>query len=201
MTNDEGEALGGSLTLSEALIHSSNIYFAHAGTAVGVEGLREMSGKFGLTHLPKDTQWPRELADLSYGQGSLLVTPLELAGVAQTLANGGKRLRPHYPLREAPEVVATPLTPEQAKVINKALRGVTTRGTAQGRFESLPFSVAGKTGTAQTSNGDGMSHSWFIGFAPAENPKIAFAVVIENGGYGAKSAVPAVRDILRAWKP
>lgn len=200
VTNDEGEALGRSLTLSDALIHSSNIYFAHAGVAVGVEGMREMSGKFGLTHLPKEALWPRELADLSYGQGSLLVTPLELAGVAQTLANGGKRLRPHYVQAEAPEVLSTPLTPEQAKVINKALRGVTTRGTARGRFEDLPFTVAGKTGTAQTSNGDGMSHSWFIGFAPAENPKIAFAVIIENGGYGAKSAVPAVRDILRAWK-
>ena len=85
--------------------------------------------------------------------------------------------------------------------IARALREVTRRGTADGIFDSLSFPVAGKTGTAQTSNGDKKSHSWFIGFAPAQDPEIAFAVLIENGGYGARSAAPAAREILRAWSP
>ena len=201
VTNNDGEALGGSLALSEALIHSSNIYFAHAGIAVGPDTLREMTGLFGLSHGPAPEKWPAELPDLSYGQGSLLVTPLELAGVAQTIAAGGERYRIHFVLAAPRETIARPITLEQAQVIAKALRGVTERGTARGKFDDLPFTVAGKTGTAQNGNADKMSHSWFIGFAPANNPKIAFAVLIENGGYGAKAAVPAAHEILRAWKP
>jgi cell division protein FtsI/penicillin-binding protein 2 len=180
-------------------VHSSNVFFAHAGLTVGADALQSMAGQFGMTHLPTAAKWESELPDLAYGQGSLLATPLELAGVVQTVAAGGVRRRPHFVLDEKPETLATPLTPEQASVIAKALAAVTERGTARGVFSSLPFSVAGKTGTAQTSNGDRASHSWFIGFAPARNPKVAFAVIIENGGYGAKSAAPAAREILRAW--
>lgn len=200
ITNDEGEALGGRLTLSEALVHSSNIYFAHAGVALGSEALRSMAGELGMTHLPEAKRWDAELPDLAYGQGSLLATPLELAGMMQTIAAGGRRLKPHFALTEKPQTLATPLTPEQAAVIARALADVTRRGTADGIFDTLSYPVAGKTGTAQNGNGDKMSHSWFIGFAPAQNPKIAFAVIIENGGYGAKAAAPAAREILRAWK-
>ncbi|MBB6052277.1 penicillin-binding transpeptidase domain-containing protein [Armatimonas rosea] len=199
ITNDDGEALGGSLSLTEALVHSSNIYFAHAGLEVGAEALQEMSGQFGLTHLPVADRWTSELPDLAYGQGSLLVTPLELAGTMQTIAAGGTRRKLHFVESDKPETLATPITPEQAAVIARALAGVTERGTARGVFSSVPFSVAGKTGTAQTGNGDKQSHSWFVGFAPARAPKIAFAVIIENGGYGAKSAAPAAREILKAW--
>ena len=199
ITNDEGEALGRRLTLTAAMVRSSNIYFAHAGIDIGAEALQRTAGQFGLTHLPERPQWERELPDLSYGQGSLLATPMEMASVMQTVASGGIRRRPHYALSEKPETLATPLTPEQAEVIAKALREVTESGTARGVFSTLAFKVAGKTGTAQTSNGDKKSHSWFIGFAPAQNPKVAFAVLIENGGYGAKSAAPVAREILRAW--
>jgi penicillin-binding protein A len=158
-----------------------------------------MAGQFGLTHLPVADRWSSELPDLAYGQGSLLATPLELAGTMQTIAAGGTRRKLHFVESDKPETLATPITPEQAAVIARALAGVTERGTAHGVFSSLPFSVAGKTGTAQTGNGDKQSHSWFIGFAPARDPKIAFAVIIENGGYGAKSAAPAAREILKAW--
>ena len=199
VTNNDGEALGGKLSLTEALVHSSNIFFAHAGVAVGAEALQSMSGQFGLTHGPVAAKWEAELVDIAYGQGSLLTTPLELAGVVQTIASSGVRRRPHFVLADKTEALATPITPEQAAMIAKALGDVSRRGTARGIFSSLPFSVAGKTGTAQTGNGDKQSHSWFIGFAPAQNPKIAFAVLIENGGYGAKSAGPAAREILRAW--
>lgn len=199
ITNDDGEALGGKLSLTEALVYSSNIYFAHAGIELGAEALQSMTGQFGLTRVPPLAKWESELPDLAYGQGSLLATPLELAGTMQTIASGGIRRRPHFVLNGPTETVATPLSPEDAAVVAKALREVTQRGTAQGIFDELPFSVAGKTGTAQNGNGDKMSHSWFIGFAPAQNPRIAFAVIIENGGYGARSAAPAAREILRAW--
>jgi cell division protein FtsI/penicillin-binding protein 2 len=86
-----------------------------------------------------------------------------------------------------------------ARSLRAAMLEVTQVGTAHGVFRTLPFSVAGKTGTAENNQGDGQPHSWFVGFAPADRPEVAFAVIVENGGLGAKVAAPAARDILRAW--
>ena len=74
--------------------------------------------------------------------------------------------------------------------------GVTTTGTARGVFDGLKVSVAGKTGSAQTVPGK-PTHSWFAGFAPATNPTLAFACVIENGGAGRDAAAPVCREIVR----
>jgi cell division protein FtsI/penicillin-binding protein 2 len=73
---------------------------------------------------------------------------------------------------------------------------VVTEGTARGVFDAIPVEVAGKTGTAQTDEGDKEPHSWFTGFTPVSKPQYAFACVIENGGYGKQGAAPAVRDWL-----
>ena len=73
---------------------------------------------------------------------------------------------------------------------------VVKSGTASGIFDKLNMKLAGKTGTAQTTSGNGEPHSWFIGFGPADRPKYAFACVIENGGYGKQGAAPAIRKLL-----
>ena len=76
------------------------------------------------------------------------------------------------------------------------MRSVVTGGTGAGIFDGLSVNVAGKTGTAQTLQGDKQPHAWFVGFAPYEHPKLAFACLLENGGYGRRTAGPAVRNLL-----
>ena len=78
------------------------------------------------------------------------------------------------------------------------LAAVVTNGTARGVFDGLPVSVAGKTGSAQNGRGDGMTHSWFAGFAPVESPTLAFACIVENGGAGRAAAAPVCREMVRA---
>ena len=76
---------------------------------------------------------------------------------------------------------------------------VTSSGTARRLFDRFPQTVAGKTGTAQTASGNKEPHSWFTGFVPSKSAKIAFACVIEHGGYGKQAAASAMRDMLAAW--
>jgi peptidoglycan glycosyltransferase len=87
---------------------------------------------------------------------------------------------------------------EDARRLARDMRAVVTQGTAVGVFNGLRFGVAGKTGSAENSIGDGTTHSWFIGFAPYGHPRIAFAVIVENGGYGREVAAPIVRDFLES---
>ena len=85
-----------------------------------------------------------------------------------------------------------------ARRLAEMMRGVVTGGTARGVFDSLPVEVAGKTGTAETDEGDRLPHSWFIGYTPYSRPQFAFACIIENRGYGKRGAAPAVNDVLTA---
>ena len=198
IVDDETENPHGLVNLTEAVSESCNIYFAHAGLAVGPQPLREHASQFGFARLPPIAQFGAELPDVAFGQGPMLASPLEMAGVAATVASGGRHLRPQFLKDAKPAVTATPLSPSDAGRLQEMMRRVTVSGTAGGRFADLPYPVAGKTGTAQNEEGDRMSHSWFIGFAPADRPKVAFAVIVENGGYGASVAVPIARQVLRA---
>ena len=83
------------------------------------------------------------------------------------------------------------------------MRTVVTNGTARNIFTRMPFTVAGKTGSAQNHQYDGKAHSWFIGFAPcseSEAARYAFACCVENSGYGRAAAAPVCRDVLRRLK-
>ncbi len=197
LTDDESERAHGTIGLTDAIAQSCNLFFARAGIAVGADMLRDTAAAFGFSRLPARGTVAAELPEIADGQGSLLITPLEMASVAATIASEGRRHTPHFLADASPEsAVAIPAA--DAGRIADGMRRVTLSGTAAGRFSGLPFSVAGKTGTAQTTSGDGRSHSWFIGFAPADRPQVAIAVLVENGGYGARTAVPIARDILRA---
>ncbi len=197
IVDDEADRPHGLVNLTEAIAQSCNIYFGNAGITLGAQALRGKAQEYGFTTLAPLNQFQAELPDIAFGQGPLLVSPLEMAGVAATVAAGGKRLRPQFIKAAGIEVTATPLSEGSAARLAEMMRRVTVSGTAAGRFARLPFPVAGKTGTAQNEEGDGMSHSWFIGFAPADRPRVAFAVVVENGGYGAAVAVPITREVLR----
>ncbi len=201
ITDEEGFVPHGRTDMAKALRVSCNVYFAHMAIGLGPAALvQSAQGGFGLAHMPSIAKTGEDLPDCGYGQGAILTTPLEMARVAQAVANNGVEL----PVRFAADGAgvghrALALSPAQAAQLQAMLGAVTGRGgTAQGVFDGLPVRVAGKTGSAQNNQGDGETHSWFAGFAPAQNPTFAFACVVENGGFGRSAAAPVCRDILRA---
>lgn len=130
------------------------------------------------------------------GQGNVLATPLQIAEVAATVAAGGARARPHVALGAAAEGETLPVSAATLAAVRAGMRAVLTHGTArQAGLDS--FHVAGKTGTAQA--GPHGAHAWFMGFAPAEAPEVAFACVVEHvhapldGGH---VAAPAIARVL-----
>lgn len=148
-----------------------------------------------------------EMAEAFIGQGKLLATPLQMARVTSIIANGGKNVDP-YIVRE----VVTPLgivkdkgsggsfdsiiEKKVADKINALMVDVVRDGTGKSSQIS-GINVAGKTGSAE--NPHGKAHAWFVGFAPAENPKIAVAVVVENAGGGGANAGPIARDVMSQY--
>jgi peptidoglycan glycosyltransferase len=146
---------------------------------------------------------PSILAQLGFGQASLLVTPMRMALIAATIAHDGVTPRPYVvrqlaasdtALATRPETLAQPISAETAHEVRSMMVAVVARGT--GTAARLPgVTVAGKTGTA--TNPHGRSHAWFVAFAPAEAPRVALSVVIENVGYGGTYAAPIAREVLR----
>ena len=154
-------------------------------------------------------KWTRGiLANIAIGQGELLVTPLQMAQFAMILANQGiyypLHLRKKFVDRVTGEVDSLSYPPQQIgkvkpevfAIIREGMREVVDGGTGW-RAEVWRISGAGKTGTAQNPHGD--SHAWFIGFAPFEDPEIAIAVIVENGGSGGGVAAPIVGKFLRRY--
>jgi peptidoglycan glycosyltransferase len=140
------------------------------------------------------------LPQSAYGQGQVVATPLEMARVAATVANGGllpavRWTQPAAGEAPPPESPVRVLGIEQAERLQAALRAVVTSGSASA-LRDAPVSLAGKTGTAEVAGA--ASHSWFIGFAPfgGSGRTIAFAVIIEGGGYGGRVAVRVARDLV-----
>jgi penicillin-binding protein 2 len=160
-----------------------------------------------------------ETISVGIGQGYNAYTPLQLASALATVVNGGKVFRPHVVRHvvdaaggrraiEPQPVRQLPLEPEHLAAVKAALVDVTKSGTGARAFAGAPYSVGGKTGTAQVYSLRGSryvagrvaerlrDHSWFIAYAPAENPSIALAVLVENGGFGAQSAAPIARQVI-----
>lgn len=156
---------------------------------------------------PEWQTWlPGDTVNMAIGQGDMLVTPLQMAGVYAGIANGGVVMRPHV-LKDVldadgavaraykPEAAArVTVTPEHLSVMQRALVRVTESGTAAGAFRGFGVTVAGKTGTAQVAGKD--DFAWFCAYAPAGSPRYAVAVVVEQGGHGGSVAAPAARNIL-----
>jgi len=156
--------------------------------------------------------WPGETVSVAIGQGALTVTPLQLARLAALVANGGQLVRPHLvkalggadlPAPLAPDVGARP---ETLAVVREGLEAVVNQQGTGWRARLQDYTVAGKTGSAQVVASARLQrnlevealrpHGWFVAFAPAENPRIALAVLAEHGGSGAEAAAPIARRIL-----
>jgi peptidoglycan glycosyltransferase len=149
-----------------------------------------------------------DLGRLSIGQGGLQATPLQMAQVAAAVANGGKLMKPHIGTRVVdrdgrtvdtvePEVQSEVMKPSTAAAVTDMMVGVVQHGT--GTNAQIPgIQVAGKTGTAETEFGKKINDVWFIGFAPADHPRIAVAVTVKAvTGFGGDFAAPIARDIMR----
>jgi peptidoglycan glycosyltransferase len=213
--NDQSEVTG-TQNLTGAFALSSNVDFATIALKIGVERWFDYAAKWGLGQPvnfdvpvardrlpPRDEVTPSVLAQLGFGQASLLVTPIRMALIAATIADGGRTPRPYLvrsiagsetSLATAREQLAAPLGTEAANEVRDLMVAVVQHGT--GTAAALPgVTVAGKTGTA--TNPHGPAHSWFVAFAPAQAPRVVVAVIVENAGYGAAVAAPIVRDVLR----
>ncbi len=150
---------------------------------------------------------------LAFGQERMLVTPLQMALVAAGVANGGKIMTPHLVkeitapdggvvTKTHPSVWRTATSPKTAADLNTMMQAVVTGGT--GTSAQIPgIQVAGKTGTAETCTNCTVYDAWFIFFAPADNPTVAGAVVVEHsdGGFGGAVAAPIAKDLMQAMLP
>jgi penicillin-binding protein 2 len=170
---------------------------------------------------PEQQKWyAGETISIGIGQGYNAYTPIQLAQAVATLANNGVMFRPHLvrditdtrtgektPI-EAQPLRTLPLKQEHIDVIKRAMVGVNKEGTGARAFAGAGYEAAGKTGTAQVFSYKGAEHktetmaahlrdhALYIAFAPADQPKIALAVLVENGGFGAQAAAPIARQVL-----
>ena len=213
--NDEGEVTG-TQTVTGAFALSSNVDFAQIGVKLGVAAFYQYLSRFGvgepidLTVAAERDEVPQqntisdsELAQMAFGQGSLAVTPLRMAIVAATIADGGSLVQPQFvkqirepgkpPLTIPPATGAQAISAETADEVRTMMEAVVRYGT--GTAAALPnVTVAGKTGTA--THPGGPPDAWFVCFAPAEAPRLVVAVVVENAGYGGVVSAPIARAIL-----
>lgn len=190
----------GAITLERALVVSCNAYFAQLAQRLGPGPVLDAANFFQI-----DAAQPATAATLrdtlpqaGYGQGDVLVSPLKMARVAAALAAAGRVL----PLRWTVSQTDLPADPPRflsavdAGLLAKYLREAVTSGTGRA-VAGNPTAIAGKTGTAEVDGS--RAHSWFVGFAPYDGSRpIAFAVVVENAGYGARAAAPVASDIVTA---
>lgn len=205
----------GSINLEEALTYSSNVAFAELGLALGDGGLRQLSEKLLFNQSInfeisiKKSSFPTkklnksEQAVTAYGQGELLVTPMHMAMMVSSIANDGLMMKPilvknitgFTGTEGKPEELSRVMSPETAHEVSAMMESVVNKGTGKNAAIS-GIQVAGKTGTAE--NNTDKSHAWFIGFAPADDPQIAVAVILENSGStGGQAAAPLARWIIQ----
>ena len=224
---DELPCLGGSVTLQEALAISCNTAFARIGMDLGDDALRKQAEAFGFNEplgipipvvpsvYPEDLDAP-QTALSAIGQYDVRATATQMAMVGAGVANGGVLMTPYLVAEEQapdlsslsttePTVLSRPLSSTAADQLSEMMVSVVTSGT--GTVAQIDgVTVAGKTGTAQ----DGTvrpPHVWFLAFAPAEDPQVVVAVIVENGGdlgdeaTGGAVAAPIARAVMEAVLP
>ncbi|QNU68024.1 penicillin-binding protein 2 [Ruminiclostridium herbifermentans] len=226
----------GWVNMIQAIQKSSNPYFYVLGNKVGINNIVKWATRFGLgqktgieldestgnissrefkAKIDPDPWTETNTAQSAIGQLYNSFTPIQLANYTATIANGGKRFKPHVIKRvikydgsivteTKPEYEILPVKKENMAIIQEGMKAVANSedpgGTASSAFvELLPIKVAGKTGTAETGNeANHSSNALFICYAPADNPEIAVAVVVERGVLGAYTA-PIACDVLKEY--
>ncbi|MCH3965881.1 MAG: penicillin-binding protein 2 [Clostridium sp.] len=221
--NYNGEVLG-SINFEEAYAHSSNVYFGTLGLELGNDKLKETAEEFyfnksiptdGIpvepSHFPALKSYERgSIAQSAIGQSSDLASPLQMAVLVSTIANGGVMMKPHLVTSVvtskgelvktiSPESIGQIISPDIANTMKNMMKSVVDYGTGTGASIS-GIEVSGKTGTAdnQVMGQNSPPHSWFIGFAPYEDPQVAIAVIVENGGQGGLIAASIASQVIAA---
>ncbi len=202
--DDIGDHAHGTIDMERAIAVSCNAYFAQLGVReVGSKALAETADKLGLS-TGDPVALRQALPFAAYGQGPVLVTPFKMARVAAVIAAGGQMPQGRWIIGDGNSRLDAPLevlAPAQAAFLAGAMRRVVTEGTARHVMAGAAIAFAGKTGTAQLDQG--MPHAWFAGFAPYEavpEHRLAFAVIVEHGGYGGRIAAPIAREVMEAAK-
>lgn len=225
LVNDWGGQCGdGTVDLVEATQDSCNTAFGWLGMQLGGQALREQAAKFGFgeqlgipmtvtpSSVPTQMNKPQE-AQAAIGQYDVRVTPLQVAMVTAAVANQGTLMQPYLVEQTrgadlelidetSPQQLGRPVSAEVAASLTTMMEAVVRDGTGT-RAKIAGVTVAGKSGTAE--HGEGLApHAWFTAFAPVQDPKIAVAVVVENGGDagmsagGGRTAAPIARDVMKA---
>lgn len=220
--SNAGNKAYGNLDMTSAVAYSSNVYFSMLSELLDSKALVKTAEKAGLNNnfnfdiplkqsrINRDIKSKTEFAATVIGQGKLLVTPLQMALICSGIANDGVIMKPYLvkSISDKNNIVLTStlsnklytITDEKTNALIKEMMiEVVKNGTGK-KAAISGIEVAGKTGTAQNENSDQGDHAWFIGFAPAEDPEIAIAVIIENQAQdGGKIAAPIARKIMSAW--
>lgn len=191
-------------TLKKAFANSCNSSFANIGLEVDGDALKELCEDFMFNRdIPLGIEKSRsgftmqgdssvgEKMQTAIGQGKTSITPLHNALIVSAIANGGTMMKPYLVERVLsadnqelktfePEVLSEAATPQESEAVAEFMREVCVSGTGRS-FYKTSYEVAGKTGTAQFDDTSEESHSWFVGFAPYDNPEIVVSVVLEGG--------------------
>ncbi|MBQ4145314.1 MAG: peptidoglycan glycosyltransferase [Clostridia bacterium] len=215
-----GKKKYGEIDLKRAFEVSSNVAFCTLGYEIGPDIIKENAESFGIgksfsfdlamskSRIDYKKIYPEDSALISIGQGQLLMTPLHVAMMGAAVANNGKIMKPYIVdsitsssgitlSTTRPETLWQPMNSDCAGYLNELMQGVVKNGTGTSAQIS-GISVAGKTGTAE--NETKKDHAWFVGFAPADDPQIAVAVLLEyDGGGGGGSAAPIARNVMRKY--
>ncbi len=222
------EASGGTVSLLQAFEYSCNTAFVQLATQKlhdGADALKQMAQNFGIDTDPGDipldvaasTTGPisdrAALGQSAIGQRDVALTPLENAEIAATLANGGIRMQPYLvDSLQAPDLTTLATTsPRQlgqaiSPQVALTMRELMVASEAHTKGAGGPVAIASKTGTAEHSTGrsDEAPHAWYIAYGPVDDPKVAVAVIIENGGNegeaatGGSIAAPIGRAVIDA---
>ncbi len=226
LPNSNGRPCGrnNQVTLTDALRVSCNTAFGAIGLDLGAPAMREQAEAFGFGRaldIPLEVTRsafpaapnPPQLAQSAIGQFDVRVTPLQVAMISAGIANGGVVMQPNLVrtvrsadldvvTRSQPRALSTAVSGDVAAQLTAMMEQVVERGTGT-RAQISGVRVAGKTGTAQ--QGEGRSpHAWFTSFAPADDPRVAVAVVVEDGGSlgdevsGGRAAAPIARAVMEA---
>ena len=227
VTNFEGGSYG-AITLTKATMSSVNTVFAQLAVAIGAPTLVKQADAFGFDHelgyeigaktslMPKPaemTTWETAWAGVGQPVGEHASPPgpqatvMQMALVSAGIANGGVVMRPFVvgsvrdPLGQTagstqPQIFSRATDSATAATVNSIMRKVVTGGSGA-RAQISGVKVAGKTGTAEVGKGE-PTNAWFIAFAPADNPTVALALMIEGGGVGGRVAAPAAKPVLEA---
>ena len=226
ITFNEHSAGYGVIGFRDALAYSSNTFFYQVGMAAGPEEMAKWAKKMGIggtinlellgldaanhgqVPIPAEKQkmygedwYVGDTVTMAIGQGLVLCTPLELAVMVSTIANGGWRVQPHVLASQTntpiTQKIPTGIKPATLNVIKQGLIDVVKKGTGRAMNDgTIPLS-AGKTGTVEMPGHP--DNSMYVGFAPADKPEVAIAVIVEGGGFGAVSAAPIAQEVFRTY--